>query len=64
MRRTLIVLLVAVLAAACAKKQSPAAKSPAPDQAQDADKATGGAPDTEATPRSTSADPCEGGENK
>jgi hypothetical protein len=64
MQKTLILLLVALLAGACAKK-SPAAKSPANTQTNDADKASGGAPASkDSAPAPVSTDPCEGGEKK
>jgi PBP1b-binding outer membrane lipoprotein LpoB len=65
MRSTLVLVLLAVLATACGKKQAPAAaKSPAPDvKTEDADKG-GGMPDSEASPRKTDSDPCEGGEGE
>lgn len=63
MRRALVLVIIAVLAAACGKKQAPAAaKPPATDvKPEDADKAPDG-DDSEASPRKTDSDPCEGGE--
>jgi hypothetical protein len=67
MHKALILILVAVLAGACAKKSTaPAAQTPGnTTQTNDADKATGGAPDSkDSAPAPVSTDPCEGGEQK
>lgn len=62
MRRALVILIIATLAAACGKKQAPAApKAPTEGEKSESD-ADGAAPDTDAAPRSTTSDPCEGGE--
>jgi PBP1b-binding outer membrane lipoprotein LpoB len=64
MRRALVLIVVAVLAAACSKKQAAAPKSPTPDP-QESAKPTGdtdgAAP--EASPRMRNDDPCQGGES-
>lgn len=62
MRRALVLIVVAVLAAACSKKQT-APKSPAPDP-QESAKPTGDADGSppEAAPRMRNDDPCQGGE--
>ena len=65
MHRALILILVAVFAGACAKKSPATAKSPANTQTNDADKASGAAPDSkDSAPAPVSTDPCEGGEKK
>ena len=62
MRRTIVLVLIAALAAACAKKHAPAsAKSPAPDL-QESPKATGAADEADKDSASPPPDPCEGGE--
>lgn len=63
MRRVLVILIIATLAGACGKKQAPTAPK-APTEGEPAgDKGTGATPDTDAAPRPTESDPCEGGEN-
>ena len=66
MRRALVLIVVAVLAAACGKKAAPTGvKSPAPDP-QEPGKATGDADgsgmESAPAPTKTTTDPCEGGE--
>jgi hypothetical protein len=68
MRRALVLIIIAVLAAACGKKQPPASPAqPTDEKAKDADPATdGAAKDGEGAGATPSAappsDPCEGGE--
>ena len=62
MRRTLVLIIIAMLAAACGKKQPPtAAKSPAPEETKDVKSPDG---DAESMPNKAGSDPCEGGEAK
>lgn len=62
MRKALVILIIATLAAACGKKQAPAAPKAPTESEAPGDKGNGAAPDTDAAPRSTTSDPCEGGE--
>jgi hypothetical protein len=66
MRQTLLLLISAMLAAGCGKKPAPASAKPPPaEENKDAKPGEGAADeDSEAMPRSTSSDPCEGGEDK
>jgi hypothetical protein len=64
MRRALVLITIAMLAAACGKKQAPTGvQSPAPEETKDV-KSGEGEGDAESMPRTTNSDPCEGGENK
>jgi hypothetical protein len=62
MRSALVILIIATLAGACGKKQAPAAPKAPTEGEKSEDKGTGEAPDTDAAPRPTESDPCEGGE--
>jgi hypothetical protein len=65
MRRALVLIFIAVLAAACGKKQPPASPAqPTDEKAQDAEPAAdGAAKEGEAAPNAAPpSDPCEGGE--
>lgn len=63
MQRLAILLILAALAAACGKKQTPAAPK-APTETKDEAKPAGDGSGTESTPTMRRTDPCEGGEGK
>lgn len=67
MRGALFLFVIAMLAAGCARKAAPAPASARPPAEEKKDGAPGDAADdadADASPRSTSSDPCEGGEHK